>query len=244
LEKAKESFQAALNVREALAARDPSDVMLAINVGNAQSRLSDVALSLDDTSGALEWCAKAIATCNEVKKRSPDDWRVGDALTQAHIVRANTLTRLGRHAEALADWERVLELHTGHGRPWYCLQKGLTLARLGEHERAAREVEEVLGESGRYSDMVIRKLTRDAANVYAVAAAAALQDGKRSEAERAALAERYAAAGVASLRRAVQNGYSALAKLNQDKDLEPLRTRDDFKDLVAEMHKQSKKESH
>ena len=69
-----------------------------------------------------------------------------------------------------------------------------------------------------------------------------LQDDKRPETERAALAERYAAAGVASLRRAVQNGYDDVAKLDQDKDLEPLRTRGDFKALRAELRQKSRKE--
>jgi len=242
-EEAKGAFQKALTVREALTARDPSDVNLATGVGNAQSRLSDVALNLGDPSGALEWSAKAITTCNDAKERSPDHRIVRDGLTSAHIAHANALTRLGRHAEALKDWDRVLALHKGPDRPWYCLQRGLTLARLGDHERAVREVEEVMGKGNSYSVMVIRRLSRDAASVYAVAATAALQDLKRPESDRAALAYRYIAAGVASLRRAVENGYADLANLDQDKDLEPLRPRDDFKALLAELAQKSKKQS-
>jgi tetratricopeptide (TPR) repeat protein len=235
--KANDALQNALTVREALAARDPSDVTLEINVSNAQSRMGEAALNLGDPSGALEWFSRAIASCTKAKERSPDDWLGGDALVLAHTLRAEALGRLGRHAEALEDWDHVLGLPAGHGQPWNRLQRGLTLARLGEHERAAREAEEVL--VGRYSDVVVQRLSRDAADVYAVAATAALQDAKRPDAERTVLADRYAAAAVASLRRAVQKGYKDGSKIDQDKDLESLRSREDFKSLLEELGRKS-----
>ncbi len=56
-----------------------------------------------------------------------------------------------------------------------------------------------------------------------------------SEPQRKHLAQTYADRALATLRQAVQNGYKDLANLKKDKDLDSLRSREDFKKLLAEL---------
>ena len=50
-------------------------------------------------------------------------------------------------------------------------------------------------------------------------------------------AERYAAAAVKTLGQAVAAGYRNLPWMKRDPDLDPLRSRDDFKGLVNELER-------
>ena len=50
-------------------------------------------------------------------------------------------------------------------------------------------------------------------------------------------AERYAAAAVKTLSQAVAAGYRNLPWIQRDPDLDPLRSRDDFKGLVSELER-------
>jgi eukaryotic-like serine/threonine-protein kinase len=71
----------------------------------------------------------------------------------------------------------------------------------------------------------------------------AVAPGKPTEqlsADEKAARERYAARAVAVLREAVAKGYKDVAHLKKDTDLDPLRGRDDFKKLLAELEAKSK----
>jgi serine/threonine-protein kinase len=61
------------------------------------------------------------------------------------------------------------------------------------------------------------------------------KDDKTPVAKRQELAKSYADRAMETLRQAVANGYKEAAALKKDADLNPLRSRDDFKKLVAEM---------
>jgi hypothetical protein len=67
----------------------------------------------------------------------------------------------------------------------------------------------------------------DTACVYALSAAAAKHDAK--------LSNEYAARALELLREAVAQGYKDVAHIKKDKDLDPLRDRDDFKKLMAQL---------
>jgi hypothetical protein len=83
--------------------------------------------------------------------------------------------------------------------------------------------------------------------VYALCSASVLKEGNRPRSERTALAEQYAARAVGLLGRARQAGYfkvpANLAKLKADTDLDPLRLREDFKKILAELGNELKARS-
>jgi hypothetical protein len=62
-------------------------------------------------------------------------------------------------------------------------------------------------------------------------------DAKLSEARRQDRARTYADGAVGMLRQAVANGYKDVARLKKDTDLDPLRARPDFQNLLAKLEK-------
>ena len=75
----------------------------------------------------------------------------------------------------------------------------------------------------------------DAARVHALAAARARADTSLAEGEREARAESYAAAAVELLERAVERGFDDASRMRLDMDLQVLRKRPAFRDLVVRL---------
>jgi serine/threonine-protein kinase len=67
------------------------------------------------------------------------------------------------------------------------------------------------------------------------------KDSKLPEARRKELARTYADQAMALLRQAVAKGYKDVAHMKKDTDLDPLRNREDFKKLIAELEAAAKK---
>jgi tetratricopeptide (TPR) repeat protein len=100
----------------------------------------------------------------------------------------------------------------------------------GDHEAALRGIEPSLGDPHLSGD--------DAYNVacaYALASSAAARDGQLASAERSRRAEQHAVRSMEWLERAFANGYTDLDNLKRDNELDSLRTRADFKKLVARL---------
>ena len=67
------------------------------------------------------------------------------------------------------------------------------------------------------------------------------KDGKLDENKRKELAKTYADRAVALLQKAVVNGYRNAAHMRQNPDLQPLRGRDDFQQLLSKLEGKTKK---
>jgi hypothetical protein len=66
------------------------------------------------------------------------------------------------------------------------------------------------------------------------------KDARVGEAQRHDLARRYADRAVELLRQAVRHGWLDAVQTRKDSDLDPLRNRDDFRELVAELEEKAK----
>ncbi len=158
-------------------------------------------------------------------------------LVPAYRGRARTLGRLGRYAEAVRDWDRVIELDGGNAG--FRLERALALARAEDHARAAAEANALARGEALQGDTLY-----DLARVYALASSAVRRDANLSAGDRDNLARQHAARAVALLGRAKAAGYYQgprhLKALRTSPDLEPLRSRDDFKKLLAGLEKEGK----
>src|SRR5205823_843774 len=105
----------------------------------------------------------------------------------SHWGRARALNALGRHREAVADWDQVIRLDAGSYRTFFRVQRALALARAGEPVRAVRQVEQ-LG----VPDDAPGNLLYELARVGALAARAAAREAARPLPEREKRAEQYA----------------------------------------------------
>jgi uncharacterized protein (TIGR03067 family) len=177
---------------------------------------------------------RAVTLLETMAGKQPSNPQVKFYLSLLYASRAgDALGPLGRHAEALADWDRAIALEKGPARQANLrLNRALTLAYFGKHRRAVQEAGAVIGKG---KPSVPAQYTW--ACVYGVAARAARKDSRLAPKERVRQAEQYAARAVALLTE-IQGGGPGpnpikADKLKSDPDLNPLRLRADFRKLLA-----------
>jgi hypothetical protein len=142
-------------------------------------------------------------------------------LRNSHWSRANSYDRLEKYAEAVKDWNRVVELSPREQQPSLRAGRAMSRVRAGQVTEAVAEVDEL-----RNSDAWNGGQWYDFACIYAVASGK--DTGKKDE---------YAGRAVELLRRAVKAGWKDAAHMAKDADLDPLRDRNDFKQLLADLEK-------
>ncbi len=125
------------------------------------------------------------------------------------------------YAEAVKDWDKAIELSTPAEQP--NLRAGRVTSRLyaGQHAEAIAEAAELtkspIWDAGQWYNFAI---------AYAVVSSKVF-DNKQEYADRA----------LELLQQAVKAGYKDAAHMKKDTDLDPLRDRDEFKKLLAELEK-------
>ena len=162
------------------------------------------------------------------------------------------LTHLDRHDEAAKVLSRLLELNDrlieiapSYAKTTFALIRCETLARLGEHERAASEVEKLFANN----QIITSRLDYDfqwqssrwthSASVLALCSHMARADQTLAENEQDGLSQDYASRAIGYLKIAVSNHDSLTADdlhcVSNSEDFQPLSDREDFQLLVDEM---------
>jgi serine/threonine protein kinase/tetratricopeptide (TPR) repeat protein len=222
---AETALRQALAIQEKLVADFPDLPSHALQLGGTYSNFGHLVRDRGEPANALEWFARAIARMQPVLQQEPRLATARLYFRNAHWGRAEALGQLGRHAEAIPDWERASACNDeGHRDAWFRLQRASALARAGQQTGATAAVEALLGPS-----------QADASTLYGAACVHALTAGvaKGDQAQ----AEKHAARAVGLLRQAVQAGYTDLAQLKKAADLDALRQRQDFQALLGDLEK-------
>ena len=155
-------------------------------------------------------------------------------LRNAHWGRARALTQLDRHAEAFKDWDRAIALDDGQESENLRCQRSLALARLNDYAKATEEATALTK-----AESVTLSTLYNSACIFSLSSVAAGKDSGLSQADRETLAEDYAARAIELLGKLRLTGHfktkAKLDLLKQDSDLDPLRSRDNFKKLLGEI---------
>jgi tetratricopeptide (TPR) repeat protein len=138
--KAEVAYRDALRVAQTLVRKNRDRLEDATTLGRIHLNVGILYRDSGRLEAGLEWLEKAISTLERVLARDSAQTEGQCMLRHACRSRAIALTRLGRHTEALADWNRLLELDQ-LGKPGPRWQRIRTLARLGERDEALREAE-------------------------------------------------------------------------------------------------------
>jgi serine/threonine protein kinase/tetratricopeptide (TPR) repeat protein len=230
--KAETEYRQAIALGERLVADFPQVPPYAVALGGTYCNVGNLLLDEGQPAQALEWYAKAIRVLQQALDRTPGV-QARQFLRNSYLNRARALARLGRHAEGVPDWDRAIALDEGPMRPTLRLWRATALAYAGEDSKATSEVPEVL-----------RAGTPDAGlcyNAACVYAAAAARAARAAPAHTSSLrAEQHSRRAVALLRDAVARGFQNVADLKENPDLEPLRARADFQQLVADLEAKQK----
>jgi serine/threonine-protein kinase len=215
---AEDAYRDALAVRERLATDYPGVPAYAVDLGGTCCNLGDLLRDRGDPTASLPWFARAFDILNPIQAREPRAVTARLYLRSSHWGRAVALGRLDRYTDAIADWDRAVELSDPAERDGVRILRADARVRAGDHTTATAEADTVASTKGAAADSVY-----GAACIYALASA-------RTE---TSLADRYAARVVALLRRAIAAGFSDFTHLKTDPDLISLRGRPDFRELLA-----------
>jgi tetratricopeptide (TPR) repeat protein len=207
----------ALAVGDKLIAAAPTMLAYAISRAICDAAAADLLRDRGGPEDALATYDRAVAALKAILDKESRLVEARDALRDAHAGRARALDRLGRHADAVQDWEHAVKLDDGSQHAVLKLGRAISQAQAsGSHEQALAEAE-TLAKGG--DAPTLEGLARLCARASEVAG------------------ERYAVLAVKLLRQAVSAGYRDTLYLNEGADLAPLRQRDDFKKLLAELEK-------
>jgi tetratricopeptide (TPR) repeat protein/serine/threonine protein kinase len=213
---------------------------------SSHSHLGDVLQAVGRSDEAMGAYGKALELWRKLAAESPS---VAAYQSQVGATLNNLATELlsGKNPaeaarllrEAVAYQKAALKIDPENPRyRWFLRNHHWNLAealvRLGEHGEAAKAAAEL---PGLYPDGWQEPFR--AAGFYARCARAAAKEDGLTEDKRKELVETYGSQAVALLRRAVDKGWKDVAALKAPV-FEPLRTRDDFQKLVAEVEEKAK----
>jgi tetratricopeptide (TPR) repeat protein len=179
-------------------------------------------LGQEKLQDALDWFTKTLTVVVPACSREP---RIPDALKiacSAHADRGLVMDKLNRYAEAISEFDKGLAFDDGEKRMPIRRLRAKTLVRSGDRTRATSEADALTAEKDATADTIY-----DAACIYALCATAVRDDHKR--------ADEYASRAVELLGQAVAKGYRNKAGLQQDPELNALRSRDEFKRLLHDL---------
>jgi hypothetical protein len=167
-------------------------------------------------------------------RHKPQFPTAGNTVLQVHGARAYVHQALKHWADAVADWDRVVELAAEPERTFRRGERAAALAHAGQHARAAAEADALL--QGSPSDRVLFNL----AVTFTSCITAARADSQLSAAQKAAVEDRYGAQVVALLRRLHARGffkdaYHRRLLKEDDPNANPLRARADYRELIHEI---------
>ena len=230
--KADAAYRKALAIREKLVSDFPTELEYATDLGGSYCNIGNVIYESGQPAEAVGWFEKAVARLEPVVARLPRSGKPRQFLCNSYFGRATALAVLGGHAEALSDWERALELDDGSRG--LIIRSNLAGARL-RHFRQEKDAAGCLAAAAEF-DALQRT---DAAAQYiaavnrAICAAVIPQDPKTPAGDVDRLAREQADLAMGWLGKAVAAGNMDAEYMKQDKDLDALRQREDFKKLLA-----------
>jgi tetratricopeptide (TPR) repeat protein len=216
---ADEQYRKALAIHEKLAADFPAVPEFEVELGGSYCNFGGLVRDRGRASESLDSFDRAIRTLTTVYEQ---DRRLALArryLRNSHFGRAKAYDRLQKHALALNDWDRAIELSPDEEKSTFRAGRAACRVCAGQTSEGVADAAELTTSqnwnAGEWYSF---------ARVYAVASTKAT-DKKQAYGDRA----------MELLIQAAKAGFSDTAKFEQDTDLDSLRDRDDFKSLLAEM---------
>ena len=214
-----EHFRKGLAVFEKMVADFPAVPEYRVDLGGGYCNYGNLVSVGGKLTDGLEWFSKAINTLAPVYEREPRDVLAKEFLRNSYQGRAFVHDRLQQYAEAIPDIDKAIEYSPEEEKPQYRAPRANALFKAGRVAEAVSEVAELTKLPG-----------WDAGNCYSFACVYAVASGKMADKK-----DEYAKRAVELLQRAVKAGYKDAAHMKQDTDLDPLREREDFQQLMAEL---------
>jgi serine/threonine protein kinase/tetratricopeptide (TPR) repeat protein len=222
---AETAYRQALALQVRLVDDFPKAAKYRLDLAATQKQLGKLFRLQSRPAEALPWLDQALALLQPLHQQAPPDVAVRNLLGWTHWDRAQALDDFKRSAAALADWDRAVEWVPAADR--LRVQMGRARSRM-----LAGKAAEAVADAAALTKDAATPSARccEAACIFSLASAAANDAGQRKA---------YAGQALALLRRAQAGGFfkdpAKVAHLKKDTDLDPLRPREDFQKLIAEL---------
>jgi tetratricopeptide (TPR) repeat protein len=216
---AERQYRQALALQEKLAADSPAVPQHQIDLGGSCCNLGNLVRKGDRPEDSLVWYEKAIRTLTAVYEQDRQLAVAKEFLRNSHWGRAEAYDRLRKYTEALQDWDRAIDLSTKAQQLRPRANRATTRVRAGRPAEALAEVAELL-----------KTPNLDADQCYELVCFYAVASGKIADKK-----QEYADRAMELLRQAVKAGYNNAAHLRKDTDLDALRSRPDFQQIMKQL---------
>jgi serine/threonine protein kinase/tetratricopeptide (TPR) repeat protein len=224
-EKAEKAFLQALPHQAKLADKFPEEAKYRLELAKTRFHLGHLFRVQRRPDRALPWYDEALVLLQPLHQQQPGDAATRYLLSHTHWGRALALGALKGAAEALADWDRAVELATPADRLMVQLGRARAWVQAGKVAEAVADAEALTKDAATPNARCCQ-----AAEVFSLASAAAKDASQR---------EAYAGQALALLRRAQAAGFfkdrASIERLKKDSDLAPLWQRKDFRKLIADL---------
>ena len=214
-------YEAALDLKKKLVERYPGRLSYQVELGGVACNYGNLIRQGDKPESCLPVFDLAIRTLQAILNKEPANATASLYLRNSHWNRALAYDRLNKAAQAVEDWDRTIILSPLQERPGFRATRANSMVQAGQITKAIADVAELttnpFWNAGHWYDF---------ACVYAIAS------GKDADKK-----QHYGDRAIELLQKAVKAGYKDAAHMAKDLDLDPLRDRDDFKKLLAELEK-------
>jgi tetratricopeptide (TPR) repeat protein len=247
---ARSAYQAALAAAEEVLQAHPEEPDATVNLVACQVNYGHLLTQEGNADAALTWHSKALDSIDRFVKSQP---HTASSLRQwecvAYAVRAYTFIELGRHADAVADWDRAMAADPSALPHLVRFLRAISDTRVSGRDNSASYAEHYaaalreMDAADRTYVLFGTQLMHAGAKVCALASSTAAADTRLPEGIRSQRADQYAAKAVAYLKRARDLHYFRLPQrlqaLKSDKELHSLRSRPDFQAFMATLSSES-----
>ncbi len=218
-EAARTELETARELQKKLVAAFPAVPQFRIELSASYNNFGILVREGGQPADSLQWFDLAIGTLTPVYEQDRRQVTARQFLRNAHFNRAEAYDLLKKHAEALKDWDQAVELTAEAEQPSYRAGRATSRLHAGETAEAVAEVAELTKASNWSAEEWY-----GFAGVFAVASTK-VADRRQEYAERT----------MELLRQAVRAGYKDAAGLAGNPSFDPLRQREDFKKMLAEL---------
>jgi eukaryotic-like serine/threonine-protein kinase len=225
-DKAAVEYRKALAIQQKLADEYPAVPEYQVELGAGCCNFGLLLRDSGKPADSLPYFDRAVAALSKVHQQDLRSARPRLFLRNSHWGRARAYDLLEKHAGAVKDWTRTIELSPPQEQANFRARRADARVRAGQVAEAVAEVVELMKIPG-----VPAPILYDFGRIYAVA------NGKATDKK-----QEYADQAMRMLSFAVQAGYKNAAHMAKDKDLDVLRDRDDFKKLMQSLAKPKEKQ--
>jgi serine/threonine protein kinase/tetratricopeptide (TPR) repeat protein len=216
---AEAQYRQSLALQETLVAEFPMVPGYQIVLGGSYCNLGTLQRDDGRPADSLTSFERAITILAPLVEKEPRLVTARQFLQNSHVGRAIAYSAIDQPADGLVDWDRAIALCAPDERASIRVHRATALSQAGRTTEAVAEVADLTKTTNWNANEWY-----DFACVYALASAK--EPANRKE---------YEARAVELLRQACAKGYKNLDGLTKNPELEPLREREDFQKLVAEL---------